>query len=59
VVDLEPAAVFEVALALPSGRPPKAATQAFLDLLAEMYPVAGIGGPLATRSSRMPASRLQ
>ena len=38
VVDLEPAPVFEVALAVPSGRPPKAATQAFLDLLTEVYP---------------------
>jgi DNA-binding transcriptional LysR family regulator len=43
VVDLDPAPVFEVTLALPSGRPPKAATQAFLDLLAEMYPVTGAG----------------
>jgi DNA-binding transcriptional LysR family regulator len=39
VVDLKPAPVFEVALALPSGRPLKAATQAFIDLVAEMYPV--------------------
>jgi DNA-binding transcriptional LysR family regulator len=38
VADLEPAPVFEVALALPSGRPPKAATQAFIDLVAEMCP---------------------
>jgi DNA-binding transcriptional LysR family regulator len=38
VVDLEPAPVFEVALALPSGGPPKAATQAFVDLVAEMRP---------------------
>jgi DNA-binding transcriptional LysR family regulator len=59
VVNLEPTLAFEVALALPSGRPPKAATQAFLDLLAEMYPATGIGGQPATRSSRMPASRLE
>jgi DNA-binding transcriptional LysR family regulator len=38
VVDLEPAPCFDVALALPSGRPLKAATQAFVDLVAEMYP---------------------
>jgi DNA-binding transcriptional LysR family regulator len=41
VVDLEPAPVFEVALALPLGRPTKAATQAFIDLVAEMHPVTG------------------
>jgi DNA-binding transcriptional LysR family regulator len=40
VVDLKPAPVFEVALALPSDRPPKAATRAFLDLVAAMYPTA-------------------
>jgi DNA-binding transcriptional LysR family regulator len=38
VVDLEPAPPFEVALALPSGRPLKAVTQAFLDLAAELTP---------------------
>ena len=40
VVDLEPAPVFEVALALPTDRPPKAATRAFLDLVAVMHPTA-------------------
>jgi DNA-binding transcriptional LysR family regulator len=43
VVDLEPMPSFEVALALPSGRPLKAATQAFLDLVAEMCPGTGLG----------------
>lgn len=43
VVDLEPMPSFEVALALPSGRPLKAATQAFLDLVTEMCPGTGIG----------------
>ena len=43
VVDLEPAPSFEVALALPSGRPLKAATQAFLDLVAEMCPGTSLG----------------
>jgi DNA-binding transcriptional LysR family regulator len=38
VVDLEPPPPFEVALALPSDRPLKAVTQAFLDLAAEMTP---------------------
>jgi len=43
VVDLEPAPPFAVSLALPSGRPLKAATQAFLDLLAEVCPGASLG----------------
>ena len=43
VVDLEPAPVFEIALALPSDRPTKAATQAFIDLVAEMSPGTGDG----------------
>lgn len=43
VVDLEPMPSFEVALALPSGRPLKAATQAFLDLVGEMCPGTGLG----------------
>ena len=43
VVDLEPAPVFEIALALPSHRPTKAATQAFIDLVAEMRPGTGDG----------------
>jgi hypothetical protein len=34
---------FEVSLALPLDRPLKAATQAFLDLLAEMCPGTGLG----------------
>jgi DNA-binding transcriptional LysR family regulator len=38
VVDLEPAPPFEVALALPTGRPLKATTHAFLDLVAEVCP---------------------
>ncbi len=38
VVDIDPAPVFAVALALPSERPPRAATRAFLDLVAAMYP---------------------
>jgi DNA-binding transcriptional LysR family regulator len=41
VVDLEPAPPFEIALALPSARPVKAATQAFLDVVAEMCPGMG------------------
>jgi DNA-binding transcriptional LysR family regulator len=36
VVDLEPAPSFDVALALPAGRPLKAVTRAFLDLAAEV-----------------------
>jgi DNA-binding transcriptional LysR family regulator len=43
VVDLEPAPAFEIALALPSDRPTKAATQAFIDLVAEMSPGTGDG----------------
>jgi DNA-binding transcriptional LysR family regulator len=43
VVDLKPAPVFEVALVLPSGRPLKAVTQAFLDLVAEMCPGTAVG----------------
>ena len=49
VVDLEPAPVFEVALALSAGRPAKAATRAFLDLVAAMYPTAY---PTATSADR-------
>jgi DNA-binding transcriptional LysR family regulator len=43
VVDLEPAPVFEVALALPSDREPKAATRAFLDLVAAMHASKAVG----------------
>jgi DNA-binding transcriptional LysR family regulator len=38
VVDIEPAPIFEVALALPTDRRPKAATQAFVDLIGAMHP---------------------
>ena len=43
VVDLEPAPVLEIALALPADRPTKATTQAFIDLVAEMSPGTGDG----------------
>jgi DNA-binding transcriptional LysR family regulator len=38
IVDLEPAPIFEVALALPADRRPKAATTAFVDLVTAMHP---------------------
>jgi DNA-binding transcriptional LysR family regulator len=37
VIDIDPAPTFEVALAVPSDRRPKATTQAFLDLIAVMH----------------------
>ena len=46
VVDLEPAPVFEVALALPSDRPLKPVTRAFLDLVAAMHPAPAFGLPV-------------
>jgi DNA-binding transcriptional LysR family regulator len=42
VVDLEPAPMFEVALALPTDRRPKAATQAFVDLVTAIHPGKGL-----------------
>lgn len=38
VIDIEPAPIFEVALAVPTDRRPKAATQAFVDLVIAMHP---------------------
>jgi DNA-binding transcriptional LysR family regulator len=38
IVDIEPAPIIEVALALPADRPPKATTQAFVNLVATLHP---------------------
>jgi DNA-binding transcriptional LysR family regulator len=43
VIDIDPAPVFVITLALPSERHAKAATRAFLDLVAAMYPTAAEG----------------